>query len=299
MSITGYLIQPRGFCSGVNRAVKMVDQVIKLYKTVYIIEDIIHNKTFMKQLYENGLIKVDSIRDIPEGSVVMFSAHGVSREMFEIAEQRGLTIIDATCPVVKSIQNCVKKDAEEEKTIIIIGNRSHPEVIGLLGHAKKRKAFVVYNEMDVDLLPDMTDKEVVYFTQTTLDQYAINAVIDALKKRIPHIQCECFDNICNATKERQEAVKKIAQNVDLILVVGSAYSSNTNRLLEIAKEYGTKIVKRVENKDEIDLGLFNEIERFGITSGASAPESIVEEIVEYLSQNIDVVFEEYFDENKR
>lgn len=297
MSINCYLISPRGFCSGVNRAVKMVEQIIKLYKKVYIIEDIIHNKIFMQKLLDNGIMKVDSINDVPEGGVVMFSAHGVSEELFHIAEQKNITIIDGTCPVVKSIQKSIKNSAEQGKVIIIIGHRSHPEVIGLLGHTLKSRAYVVYNEMDIDLLPDLSDKKVVYYTQTTLDRYSINNVIESLKRKIPHIESESKDNICYATKDRQEAVKNISSNIDLLLVVGSLYSSNTCRLKEVGIEHGIERVYQIENTSDIDLKWFDNIKSFGITSGASAPEYIFEEIVSYLRKNLDIITIDYQGQN--
>lgn len=294
MSITCYLVTPRGFCSGVKRAINMAHQVLKLYGKVYIIEDIIHNKVFMKNMLDDGIIKVSSIDDVPDGATVMFSAHGISPSILDKAEKKELTIVDGTCPTVKAVQSAVKKSSEKKEKIIIIGNRSHPEIVALLGYANNKDIFVVCNEIDIDLLPDLKDEQVVYFTQTTLDVFTVKKIIDSLKIKFPHIKSDTDDNICNATKDRQNAVRKIANLVDLFIIVGSSYSSNSKRLAEVASECGAKKVIMVDSKDEIDLGIFSKnISNIAITSGASAPEFLVEEIIEFLKTNLDITIEEF------
>ena len=293
MSITCYLLSPRGFCSGVSRAVNMVNQVLKLYGTVYMTEDVIHNKVFIKEIMQKGIVKVDSLNEISDGSVVMFSAHGVSPELVNIAEKKQLTIIDATCPIVKVLQHAVKDAAESGKKIIIIGNRSHPEIVGLTGCAGNRDVYVVYNEMDIDLLPDFVGDEVVYFTQTTLDSYVIDEIIDNLKKKIPHIKSDSSNNICFATKERQAIVKIVAGSCDLFIVAGSKYSSNASRLAEIASDFGAKKVMQVDSEEEIDLNNFDNIKTMAITSASSTPEFVVDKIKNFLSNNLDITFEDY------
>ncbi len=299
MPITCYLLSPRGFCSGVTRAVSMANQVLKLYGTVYITEDIIHNKVFMKQLEEQGMIKVDSIDDIPDGSVVMFSAHGVSPQVIDKAEKKELTIIDATCPIVKTIQNQAKAAADSSKKIIIIGNRSHAEIIALMGYANNTGVYVVSNEMDVDILPDFSNDEVIYFTQTTLDYSMIESVIKKLKKKIPGIQSTDESNICYATKERQEVVRRIASSVDLVIVVGSSHSSNAKRLAEAAADAGAKRSILIDSKEDLQDYDFNGIKSIAITSAASTPEEIVQDLICYLREKFDIVVEEFNIQNAK
>lgn len=288
MSAVCYLVSPRGFCSGVNRAVNMVEQVLKLYKEIYIMEDIIHNKVFMKSILEKGVIKVSSVEEIPDGKVVMFSAHGVSPEIIAVCEKKGLTIVDGTCPIVSSIQNSIKKSAKEGKTIILIGNRAHPEIIGMMGCANNRNIFVVSNELEVNLLPDMKDTDVVYYTQTTLDENTTAKIISVLKAKIPHIESDGGNNICHATTERQKSIKSIASKVDLVIVAGSKYSSNTMSLIEVASRAGAKNVIRVDSSKELsNIKLLNSAKSIAVTSGASAPEYIIEGIIDYLRNTID------------
>lgn len=292
-----YLLSPRGFCSGVSRTVDMAKQMLKLYGTIYITEDVIHNKIFIKQLEEKGIIKVDSLDDIPDGSVVMFSAHGVSPQVVQKAEEKELTIVDGTCPIVKSIQNEVKKEAEAGKKIILIGNRSHAEIIALLGCAGNKDVFVVYDEVDVDLLPDFSNDEVVYFTQTTLDTSLVDAVVKKLKEKIPHIKSTSQNNICYATKERQDAVRRIASSVDLLIVVGSSHSSNANRLREVAVDSGAKKAILIDSKSDLADGDFIDVNNIAITSATSTPDEIVQDLLDFLKQKFDIVVKEFNTQN--
>ena len=271
----------------------MANQVLKLYGNVYITEDIIHNKIFMKGLEQTGMIKVDSIDEIPDGSVVMFSAHGVSPQIIDKAEKKELTIIEATCPIVKSIQNEVKKEAEAGKKIIIIGNRAHAEIVALLGCANNKNVFVVYNEMDIDLLPDFSNDEVVYFTQTTLDCSRVEDVIKRLKAKISNINSNAQNNVCYATRERQEAVRRIASSVDLLIVVGSAHSSNAKRLSEVALNSGAKKSILIDSKDELIESDFDGVQSIAITSAASTPDELVNELVEFLREKFDLIVEDF------
>jgi 4-hydroxy-3-methylbut-2-enyl diphosphate reductase len=264
----------------------MADQVLKLYKNVYITEDIIHNRAFMADMIAKGAIKVSFVEEIPDGNVVMFSAHGVSPEIVKICEKKGLTIVDATCPTVTTIQESIIKDSKEGKTIIIIGNKSHPEVIGLAGCISNQNPFVVSNEDEIDLLPDMQNSEVVYYTQTTLERFVVDGIIEALKRKIPHIKSVKNDYICNATLERQEVIKKIASQIDLFIVVGSKHSSNTMRLTEVATRFGAKNVIRIDTKDEINEELLQNVETIAITAGTSAPEYLVQDVLNFLHEKI-------------
>jgi 4-hydroxy-3-methylbut-2-enyl diphosphate reductase len=267
----------------------MVNQVLELYGTVYVVEDIIHNRIFMKELEKKGIIKVDSVEEIPDGSTVMFSAHGISPQVVDIAEKKELNIIDGTCPIVKSIQDEVKKEANSKRKIIIIGNRGHAEVISLLGYAENTNAFVVYNEMDIDLLPDFKNDEVVYFTQTTLDYLYVDLILGKLKEKIPQIRSSSHDNVCYATKERQDAIRRIASSVDLVIVIGSSYSSNAKRLCEVALDSGVKkvvLIDSIENLKETDL---KKITAIAITSAASTPDKLIQELVEFLRERFDLI----------
>ena len=295
MSITCYLLSPRGFCSGVTRAANMAEQVLRLYKTVYSIEDVIHNKVFVDSLCSQGFVKVESIDDIPDGSAIMFSAHGVSPRMLNIAEDKGLTIIDGTCPIVKSIQQGFVKAIESGSKAIIIGNRSHAEIIALLGYARDSEVYVVYNEMDIDMLPSFDNLEVTYFTQTTLDCDYAKKIIDKLKEKIPHIKSTSQDNICTATKMRQDAVKKMAGDVDLVIIVGSSYSSNAKRLCEVAESAGAKKVLRIDSKNELNDSDFNGITSLAISSAASTPESIVQDLVAFIESKYDLDIKDFAD----
>ena len=271
----------------------MTNQVLKLYGTVYITEDIIHNRILMNQLENRGMIKVDSIEDIPDGSAVMFSAHGVSPQIVDMAEKKELTIIDATCPIVKSIQNEAKEAADAGKKIVIIGNRSHAEITALLGHANNTNVYVVYNEIDVDLLPDLSNDEVVYFTQTTLDYSTIENVIKKLKEKIPGIKSNSKSNICYATRERQEVVRRIASSTDLLIVVGSSHSSNASRLKEAALDAGAKKSILIDSKDDLRDSDFDEVKTVAITSAASTPEELVQDLLCYLREKFDLIVEEF------
>jgi 4-hydroxy-3-methylbut-2-enyl diphosphate reductase len=293
MPILCYAVKPRGFCSGVSRAVKMLDQVLKLYDTVYIIEDIIHNKCFMKKALETGVVKVSSIEEVPKNSAVMFSSHGTSAPVLAEAEKKGLIVIDATCPFVKELHQKVVASVEDGKKIVIIGNRAHPEITALLGSIPSSNAFVVSNEVDIDILPDLSNDAVMYYTQTTLDIYTISGVIAALKKKVPHITSSGETNICTATRDRQAVVHEVSKLVELVLVVGSCYSSNTSRLVDVAKEALVPQVYLVDNENDILLSWFDEVKSFAVTSGASVPDSVVESVFSFLKANLDLVIKDF------
>jgi 4-hydroxy-3-methylbut-2-enyl diphosphate reductase len=282
-----------GFCSGVTRAVKMVEQVLKLYGSVYITEDIIHNRVFMKQIYASGGVKVPTVEDVPDDAVVMFSAHGVPPDVVATAEKKGLTIIDGTCPIVRTLQMAVKKCADKGDHIVLIGHMSHPEIISLLGFVGHKNVYVVSNKIDLDMLPDFKNESVVYFTQTTLDCEEVSEIVSALKNKIPHISSQEANNVCFAVKARQDVVRKVAPIVDMLIVVGSKHSSNTTRLTETGARAGIKKVLRIDSKDEIVLSMFDEVSAFAVTAGTSVPGSIVSDLIEFLSANLDVTISEF------
>ena len=291
MSIICYLLSPRGYCVGVQRAVNMVNQVLKLYKQIYIIEDIIHNKPFMDNMLKQGMIKVDSLSDIPDGSAVMFSAHGVSPKILEQATQRELTVIDATCPEVRELQNKVKEKAELGYSIIIIGNRAHQEVISLLDY--KDDIFVVNNDTDIELLPDISNSNIVYFTQTSMCPEDVKVIVDALKRKLPNIKSDTFDNICQATLERQKVIKAIAPKIDLLLVIGSNYSSNTVSLLRTGTIAGIKQIIRIDTKDDIRNEMFENVKSIAVTASTSTSELLVTDVINYLQSKLDIKIEEF------
>ena len=293
MPITCYLLSPRGYCSGVSRAVSMAGQVVKLYGIFYATEDVIHNKIYVKQLERQGMVKVDSIDDVPDGSTIMFSAHGVSPKIVEQAEKKGLTIVDATCPIVKSIQNEVKSATEQGKKIVIIGHKSHAEIVALMGYADNAKFYVVYNEIDIDLLPDFLNDEAVYFVQTTLDYSVVERIVAKLKMKFPEIKPGGKSSVCYATRERQDVVRKVANSVDLLIVVGSSHSSNAKRLVEVALDSGAKQAMLIDSKDDLKSEDLENVRSMAVTSAASTPEELVQDLIEYLKEKYDVVMEEY------
>ena len=286
-----YLLSPRGYCIGVKRAVDMVNQIMKLYGSVYIIEDIIHNKLFINNLLKQGIIKVNSIDEIPDGSAVMFSAHGVSPDMANKAEERDITVIDSTCPVVTELQMKVQEKSEEGYSIIIIGNRAHQEVVALLGYVKNDNVYVVNNEIDIDLLPNLVNKKVMYFTQTSMYPGDIKPIIDALKAKIPNIEsCNNYiqepfkiaHNICQDTLDRQETIRLIADKVDLLIVVGSEESSNALSLVSAGKDNGIKKVIRIDSQEELNDDIFENVNNIAITSATSVAIEIVNNIIDYI-----------------
>jgi 4-hydroxy-3-methylbut-2-enyl diphosphate reductase len=271
----------------------MAKQVLKLCGNVYIIEDIVHNKVLMHDMYELGIVKVSSLEEIPDGSSVMFSAHGVAPDLFDRAEEKGLTIIDGTCPVVKAVQLAVKEQASSGKKIIIIGKRTHPEVIALKGYAGSANAFIVFDEGDCDLLPDFTGEDVLYLTQTTLDINHVERIIRKLKERIPHISRESQNNICYTTIDRQAAIRDIANVVDLVIVLGSSYSANAKVLEAVAIDSNVKKVTRIDSEQELDLSLFSDVSSFAIATASSTPKFVLDRLLDFLTQNMEIEIKDF------
>ena len=296
-----YLLSPREYCIGVKRAVDMVNQIIKLYGSVYIIEDIIHNKLFINDLLKQGIIKVNSIDEVPDGAAIMFSAHGVSPDMANRAEERDITVIDSTCPIVKELQMKVQEKSEAGYSIIIIGNRAHQEVVALLGYVNNDNVYVVNSEMDIDLLPNLINKKVVYFTQTSMYPGDIKPIIDDLKAKIPNIEaCNNYiqepfkiaHNICQETLDRQETIRLVADKVDLLIVIGSEESSNALSLVSAGRDNGIKKVIRIDSQEELNDDIFEDINNIAITSATSVAIGVVNSIIDYIkSKNIFTVVE--------
>jgi 4-hydroxy-3-methylbut-2-en-1-yl diphosphate reductase len=272
------LAAPRGYCAGVDRAVETVERALERYgPPVYVRKEIVHNKHVVQQLTERGAIFVDQETEVPEGKLVVFSAHGVAPSVHENAARRGLRTIDATCPLVTKVHVEARKFAAHGYTIVLIGHEGHEEVEGTTGEAAD-SIVLVQTEDDVDRLEVRDPDRVAYITQTTLSVDETTAIIERLKQKFPNITGPKTDDICYATTNRQLAVKQLARECDLVLVIGSTNSSNSNRLVEVAREHGADS-HLIDNSLQVDEAWLEGVETVGITSGASAPEELVEQLV--------------------
>ena len=277
------LASPRGFCAGVDRAITIVEKALEMYGApIYVQHEIVHNKHVVQRLRNEGAVFVENIDEIPEGSHAIFSAHGVSPIVRKRAEKRKLQVLDATCPLVTKVHREAQRLAQKEHTIILIGHHNHVEVKGTVGEAPEH-IFVVGTVEEVSDLKIPDEKKVGYITQTTLSLDDTAEIITALKERFPGIKGPAKDDICYATQNRQNAVKALSKEVDLVLVVGAQNSSNSMRLLEVAKTTGVK-ARRIESAAELDPEWLEAVHNVGITAGASAPEDIVQGIVAEISK---------------
>jgi len=277
------LASPRGFCAGVDRAITIVEKALEMYGApIYVQHEIVHNKHVVQRLRNEGAVFVENIDEIPEGSHAIFSAHGVSPVVRKRAEKRKLQVLDATCPLVTKVHIEAQRLAQKEHTIILIGHHNHVEVKGTVGEAPEH-IFVVGTVEEVSDLKIPDEKKVGYITQTTLSLDDTAEIITALKERFPGIKGPAKDDICYATQNRQNAVKALSKEVDLVLVVGAQNSSNSMRLLEVAETTGVK-ARRIESAAELDPEWLEAVRNVGITAGASAPEDIVQGIVTEISK---------------
>jgi 4-hydroxy-3-methylbut-2-en-1-yl diphosphate reductase len=274
------LAAPRGYCAGVERAVQAVEKALELYGApVYVRKEIVHNKHVVDELRGRGAIFVESESEVPEDATVVFSAHGVAPTVHENAKTRRLRTIDATCPLVTKVHVEARKFAAEDYTIVLVGHEGHEEVEGTMGEAPGNIVLVQSVE-DVDRLEVDDPARMAYITQTTLSVDETRAIINRLRERFPQIGGPRTDDICYATTNRQAAVKQLARRCDLVLVIGSRNSSNSNRLVEVAREYGAES-HLIDNESQVDEAWLEGKEQIGITSGASAPEELVQRLVEY------------------
>jgi 4-hydroxy-3-methylbut-2-en-1-yl diphosphate reductase len=274
------LAAPRGYCAGVDRAVETVEHALDLYgEPVYVRKEIVHNKHVVQELEKRGAIFVDEETEVPEGEMVVFSAHGVAPVVHENAARRRLRTIDATCPLVTKVHVEARKFAEQGYTIVLVGHAGHEEVEGTMGEAPDN-VVLVQTEADVDHLEVDDPERVAYITQTTLSVDETSAIIARLKERFPRITGPKTDDICYATTNRQMAVKELAGECELVLVIGSTNSSNSNRLVEVAREHGAAS-HLIDNHLQVDESWLDRVETVGITSGASAPEELVERLVAF------------------
>ncbi|HWM10999.1 MAG TPA: 4-hydroxy-3-methylbut-2-enyl diphosphate reductase [Solirubrobacteraceae bacterium] len=275
------LAAPRGYCAGVDRAVQTVERALELHgPPVYVRKEIVHNKHVVATLRERGAIFVDELEDeIPEGAITVFSAHGVSPAVHADAERRGLRTIDATCPLVTKVHREALKFAAEGYTIVLIGHAGHEEVEGTMGEAPEH-IVLVESEEDVDRLEVDDPGKVAYISQTTLSVDETRAIINRLRERFPAITGPRTDDICYATTNRQAAVKQMAERCDLVLVIGSRNSSNSQRLVDVARDLGTE-AHLIDNEDQVEEAWLEGARVVGISSGASAPEELVERLVAF------------------
>jgi 4-hydroxy-3-methylbut-2-en-1-yl diphosphate reductase len=274
------LASPRGYCAGVDRAVQTVERALELHGApVYVRKEIVHNKHVVEQLRDRGAVFVDSETEVPEGATVVFSAHGVAPSVHSNAQVRELQTIDATCPLVTKVHVEAKKFAAEDYTIVLVGHAGHEEVEGTMGEAPDH-IVLIENEEDVDELQVKDPSKVAYISQTTLSVDETRTIINRLRERFPAIVGPRTDDICYATTNRQAAVKQLARHCELVLVIGSRNSSNSNRLVEVAREHGAD-AHLIDNELQVREEWLVDKQVVGITSGASAPEELVQRLVDF------------------
>ena len=279
------LANPRGFCAGVDRAIAIVNRALECFNPpIYVRHEVVHNKFVVDDLRQRGAVFVDELDQVPDDSIVIFSAHGVSKAVQQEAERRGLKVFDATCPLVTKVHIEVTKYAREGTEAILIGHEGHPEVEGTMGQYDKSQGgqiYLVEDEQDVDELVIRHPENVAFVTQTTLSIDDTAKVIDALRAKFPKIQGPRKDDICYATQNRQDAVRDLAEQCDVVLVVGSPNSSNSNRLRELAERMG-KSAYLVDNADQLEKVWFQQDSKIGVTAGASAPEILIKQVIQRL-----------------
>jgi 4-hydroxy-3-methylbut-2-enyl diphosphate reductase len=274
---------PRGFCAGVDRAIEIVERALERYGSpVYVRHEIVHNKYVVEGLRAKGAVFVEELDEVPDDAPVVFSAHGVPKSVPAEARRRQLLYVDATCPLVSKVHRQAERQIEKGRHIIFIGHEGHPEVIGTMGQVEPGQMTLVETIEDVDKLPFDSDEELAYLTQTTLSVDDTREVIEALEWRYPNISGPRAEDICYATSNRQAAVKDLAKDCDLVLVIGSPNSSNALRLVEVAERLGTP-AKLIQRASEIDLDWLEGVTTLGLTAGASAPEVLVREVVDALA----------------
>ncbi|EZQ12253.1 4-hydroxy-3-methylbut-2-enyl diphosphate reductase [Acinetobacter sp. Ver3] len=279
------LANPRGFCAGVDRAIAIVNRALESFNPpIYVRHEVVHNKFVVDDLRQRGAIFVDELDEVPDDNIVIFSAHGVSKAVQQEAERRGLKVFDATCPLVTKVHIEVTKYAREGIEAILIGHEGHPEVEGTMGQYDLKNGGAIYlveDEDDVAALQVNNPNKLAFVTQTTLSIDDTAKVIDALRAKFPAIQGPRKDDICYATQNRQDAVRDLATQCDVVLVVGSPNSSNSNRLRELAERMG-KHAYLVDNADELKKEWFAETTKIGVTAGASAPEILIKQVIQRL-----------------
>jgi 4-hydroxy-3-methylbut-2-enyl diphosphate reductase len=295
------LANPRGFCAGVDRAIDIVNKALDIYGApVYVKHEVVHNKVVVADLRDRGAIFVEEIDEIPDDSLVIFSAHGVSSAVEEETKSRNLNFFDATCPLVTKVHMEVRKHAKASKDIILVGHEGHPEVEGTMGrhiNSDNSSIYLVQNELDAKNIKINNPTKLALVTQTTLSVDETKSIIDILKYRFPDIDIPKKDDICYATQNRQDAVKQLALESDFMIVVGSKNSSNSNRLSELAEKCGCRSIL-IDEFTDIDLDDLKNYSKISITAGASAPESKVMEIAKSLELHADAEIIEHGEDNE-
>jgi len=280
------LTEPRGFCAGVERAIGIVNRAIEMFdEEIYVKHEVVHNKNVIEELTKKGVVFIESLTEVPDKSILIYSAHGVSKEVTDIAQKKNLTIFDATCPLVTKVHFEIHKYARENIDVILIGHNGHPEVEGTMGQYKSKegKIYLIESKADVESL-EIKNKKISYVTQTTLSVDDTQDIVDTLKEKYPDIEGPKKSDICYATQNRQEAVKKILDLCDSLVVVGSQNSSNSQRLKEIAIQYG-KDAYLIDHESQLDINKLSKSKVIGITAGASAPEHTVQALIRFLINN--------------
>lgn len=279
------LANPRGFCAGVDRAIEIVERALDIIGApIYVRHEVVHNRFVVNRLRDAGAVFVDELHEVPDDQTVIFSAHGVSRAVQEEAKRRGLQVFDATCPLVTKVHMEVISYSKKGFEVVLIGHKGHPEVEGTMGQFNAKaggQMYLVETPEDVAALDIQNPDAMAYVTQTTLSMDDTARVIQALREHFPNIQGPRKDDICYATQNRQDAVKKLAEQCDVLLVVGSSNSSNSNRLREIGENYGISAYL-IDGKADLDKAWFSENDTVGVTAGASAPEVLVQQVIDQL-----------------
>ena len=280
-----YLANPRGFCAGVDRAIAIVNEALTRFEPpIYVRHEVVHNKFVVSDLANRGAVFVEELHEVPDGSIVIFSAHGVSKAVEDEAQRRDLTVFDATCPLVTKVHIEVAKFAQDGMDAVLIGHAGHPEVEGTMGRFNRRhggEIHLVENETDVEALTVQNAEHLAFVTQTTLSMDDTARVIDALREKFPSIQGPRKDDICYATQNRQDAVKDLAGRCEVVLVVGSPNSSNSNRLRELAERMDCRAYL-IDNASEMSRQWLDGVKSVGVTAGASAPEVLIQEVLQQL-----------------
>lgn len=277
------MAQPRGFCAGVDRAINIVNEALTRFGApIYVRHEIVHNAYVVNELRDKGAVFVDGLHEVPKGGIVVFSAHGVSQEVRKDAHERGLQVYDATCPLVTKVHLEVVKMCKDGFTVLMIGHAGHPEVEGTMGQVKEG-VFLIEKVEDIESLPFSLDEKIAFVTQTTLSVDETKEIVDALTKKFPNIVKPRKQDICYATQNRQDAVKFMAPQVEVVIVVGSAASSNSNRLRELSEKLGVPSYM-VDAPDQLKAEWFVGKKRVGLTAGASAPESLAQSIVKRIQE---------------
>ena len=293
-----YLANPRGFCAGVDRAIEIVERALEIFSApIYVRHEVVHNRYVVSNLIKKGAIFVEELDEIPDGSTVIFSAHGVSQQVRNEAEGRDLRIFDATCPLVTKVHLEVARHEKKTEDVILIGHTGHPEVEGTLGQYKQNqnsKIYLVETVEDVYALEVKNAHALAYVTQTTLSVDDTKNIIAALRDKFPDIQGPRKDDICYATQNRQDAVRELSDKVDVFLVIGSANSSNSNRLRELAEKQDVAAYL-IDGAEDIDNRWFENAKSIGVTAGASAPEVLVREVI----TTLEALFETTIITNKK